>query len=228
MYYMYRWPVCVWAFQFCKLRTGGRTMSSSTNNNKPVKDSKKPTHPSYIKMIIEAILSTTNKMAAKESIKQIIQSNYSGLSRLNTAMVNALDKGIKNNTLKYDEDKGYSVVVQAKKKATNKKKKKKKRTQNNNKITPPFRKYKYAYSRTQCCEEHVISPEHIKGGLKMMKKHIDAAEKTAEPWEDRKVIYSKVAEYLRVQGYWFYGQGHALPGIFREKLKEAIPGDQHL
>eukprot|EP01083_Nonionella_stella_P110161 322175_1 len=85
-------------------------------------------------------------------------------------------------------------------------------------------------------------------GLKMMKKHIDAAEnvqnpyvcwrtvdihyiqyiQTSEPWEDRKVIYSKVAEYLRVQGYWFYGQGHALPGIFREKLKEAIPGDQHL
>eukprot|EP01083_Nonionella_stella_P112994 332921_1 len=133
-------------------------MSSSTNNNKPVKDSKKPTHPSYIKMIIEAILSTTNKMAAKESIKQIIQSNYSGLSRLNTAMVNALDKGIKNNTLKYDGDKGYSVVVQAKKKATNKKKKKatnkkkkkKKRTQNKNKMAPPFRKYKYAYSRRQC------------------------------------------------------------------------------
>eukprot|EP01083_Nonionella_stella_P011319 32185_1 len=99
-----------------------------------------------------------------------------------------------NNTLKYDEDKGYFVIVQTKKKAINKKKK---RTQNNNKITPPVRKYKCAYSRTQRCEEYVISPNHIKGGLKVMKKHIDAAERVQNPYVGWTTVDIHYMQYIQ-------------------------------
>eukprot|EP01083_Nonionella_stella_P055394 146141_1 len=118
----------------------------------------------------------------------------------------------------YDKDKGYSIG-KAQTKGTKKTKSK------GSKNKPPFRKYKYALSRTKCCEKHNIKTEHIMGGLKAMKQYINAAEKTSEPWEDRKTIYGKVAAYLRIDcGYVFYGPGHPLPGIFREKLREAIPG----
>eukprot|EP01083_Nonionella_stella_P221870 792223_1 len=181
----------------------------------------------YPKMIVDAILSNPSKTLTKKAIGAYIQNNYKSIAtgaRFDNALTNNLQKASKTNVLKYDEDTNtYKIGSKSLSKNGSKKQTKK---------ALPFRKYKYAISRTKCCdkEEHVWTPEHFKSGMKLVKEEIAKIKRNIAqqkekrtPKLQRKAIYAVLASHMIKNGYFWYGPGHALPGIFRELLNKEMP-----
>eukprot|EP01084_Bolivina_argentea_P228326 385656_1 len=191
-------------------------------------------HPSYGKMIVESIQASQSKMLSKTEITAYLTTNYNGLSngaRFNKAVNNALTKGITSKTIIFD-DKKKKYKLGSKAKAKKKSKCKPSAQSQLLAPAPPSRKYPLAYSREYCCDPkkeptHVISRDHMKQGIDVMKKQIE--EKKGEDNTDilrkdvRKSIYRPIAISFIKNKYLHYVDGHQLPGLFRDVVNENFP-----
>eukprot|EP01083_Nonionella_stella_P305468 1065743_1 len=172
------------------------TTKNEDNSNSNCKMEK----TTYPKMIVDAILSNPSKTLTKKAIGAYIQNNYKSIAT-GARFDNALTNNIK------------SLSKNGSKKQTKK--------------ALPFRKYKYAISRTKCCDKE----EHFKSGMKLVKEEIAKIKRNIAqqkekrtPKLQRKAIYAVLASHMIKNGYFWYGPGHALPGIFRELLNKEMPG----
>eukprot|EP01083_Nonionella_stella_P043808 118236_1 len=202
--------------------------TDNSEQSEVIKDQSKMKKKSYSAMITAAILASNSKRSSREQIGVYIQNNFEKVStgsRFLKALKNNIEKGIKSGALVLNKDcNEYKIGSKAVTKTI---------TNTKLKQQLPFRKYPYAKSRTECCDDdtHIWTHTHFKEGMKVMKTEISDIKKNIYPSTKdsetpallRKRVYRVLAVYMVTQGYWWYGPGHALPGIFRELANKEIP-----